>query len=187
MPITASEITFYEASAMAASENASVYGGAISSTEVSASLNAVFFPQSAEESGGASVFQHQKIFLKNEDGSITFTSVSLWIGSQEHPWQETEGGSVAIPQVTFALEKASAAGSAILDGTNAGSSPLTLPPFMASADFTAPASAGVGLAPPSEQIAAGSRQGIWLRRELVPGVVADISASARINVRGYTT
>jgi len=187
MPITASEIQFYKSAHMAASENAVIYGGSIGASVLSGTLNEVFFAQSAEESGGNTVRQYQKIFIKNADPSIHYTSCRIWIGSQEHSWQNTEAGSVLTPQITIALEKASAAGSAILDGTNTGSSPTTLPPYMSSSDFTAPASAGVGLVPPNNRIDAGSAQGIWLRRELVAGVVADASAEARINVKGYST
>jgi hypothetical protein len=187
MPITASEIQFFKSMNIAASSGAGAYGGSIGASELGGTLNEIFFAQSAEEYGGNPVYQYQKIFIKNADAAINFTSCKFWSASQEHYVQVTEGGTVTIPQVTFALEKASATGSAILDGTNAGSAPITLPPFISSGDFTAPASAGVGIAPPYDRIDATSAQGIWLRRQLVAGVVADASAEAKINTKGYST
>jgi len=187
MPITASEIQFYKPMTIAASVGATSYGGSIGASVLSGTLNEILFAQSAEEAGGATIKQYQKLFIKNADPSINYTSCSIWLGSQEHSWQDTEAGSVLLPQITIALEKASASGSAILDGTNAGSAPTTLPPYISSGDFTAPASAGIGLAPPNVRIDANSAQGIWIRRQLVAGVVADASSTARINVKGYST
>lgn len=141
MAILASEIKFYLSGGAANTDPNLALGGAISSTEATSAL----FDNVSSAEASAGHTDYRCIYVKNTNGSITGTSVKVWILSNT-PSPDTA--------VTIALAGEGVNGTAETIA-NENTAPV-------GETFSAAATEGAALA--IGNLAAGAYQGIWIKR-----------------------
>ena len=163
MPIVASDIKFRLSGGASNTDPNAALGGAMSTdaggiitTDV---LNNLWDNVSGTEAGAGDT-EYRGIYIRNEHGSLTYTSPVIWISSN------TTSGDDTI-EIALADEAVDATMEVIGDESTAPTGP----------SFSAPSSKGAGLALGS--LGVNSFKGVWVKR------IVNSSASAA-NANPYT-
>lgn len=167
MPITATDLKFFLSGGAGNTDVNASLGGIISTTQITtASLHNLFDVVSGAESSAGDI-EYRGIYVKNDHGSLSWTSVFAWISSQTTSTTTDlaialAGEGVNVTMETIANESTAPAGET----------------------FSAPATKGAGLS--MGTLAAGQFYGIWLRWTVNASSPAFSADTTILSVEGDT-
>ncbi len=166
MPITATEIQFRLSGGPSNTSGDASLGGEISSSAVSASINALFDYVSGDESAAGDI-EYRCVYVRNDHASLTLYGTKIWISSNT-PSSDTDAavglGTSAVngTEQTIANENTAPSGVTFSAAANEG------------------ASLSIGDLAPSQHKA------VWLRRSVTAGAAAYNNDTMTLTVKGDT-
>jgi hypothetical protein len=166
MPIIASDIKFFLSGGATNTDGNDALGGAISSTQASSSLNALFDYVTGDESAAGDT-EYRCIYIKNDHPSLILYGAKLWI-STNTPSTDTSAeialGTSALSgtEQTIANEDTAPSGTTFSSAANEG------------------AALSIG------DMAAGAWKAIWIKRIVNSSAAAFNADGMTITVKGDT-
>lgn len=166
MPIIASDIKFFLSGGSTNTDGNDALGGAISSTEASSSLNALFDYVTGDESAAGDT-EYRCIYIQNDHPSLTLYGTKIWI-STNTPSTDTSAeialgtSAVSGTEQTIADEDTAPSGTTFSTATNEG------------------ASLSIG------DLDAGEWKAIWIKRIVDSSAAAYNADGMTITVKGDT-
>jgi hypothetical protein len=164
MAVLSSEIKFYLSGGSGNTNPAASLGGAISTTEVTAST---LWDNVSSAEASAGDIEYRCVYVKNTNGTDSLLTAAAWVSSNT-------------PSTSTTLDIG--IGTAATSGTEQTVANESTAPSGVS--FSAPSTNGAGLS--IGDLTAGQHKAIWLRRTVTAGAAAYNNDGATINVGGDT-